>query len=173
MAVVSRTLSYPLGLAGSLALALCFAALPLSCSGDKPPNASAGSGGKPQSGLRAATIRSGSVELIAELAISQDEQTTGLMHRTELPDGRGMLFVYPDDRRMSFWMKNTLVPLSIAFIGADGAIKEIHDMEPLSLAAVESERYARYALEVPKGWFGRAGLKPGDKFDLSAVKASR
>lgn len=153
------------------------AAALISCSGVKPADGRAAAGvkaeGKPQSGLRTAAIRSGAVELTVELAVSQEEQSTGLMHRAEVPDGRGMLFVYPDDRRMSFWMKNTLVPLSIAFLGADGTIKEIHDMEALSLAAVESERYARYALEVAKGWFGRAGLKVGDRFDLSAVGGSK
>ena len=129
--------------------------------------------GKPQTGLKTATLRSGSVEILAELAVSPDEQETGLMHRTGLEDGRGMLFVYPDDRRLSFWMKNTLIPLSIAYLGSDGTIKEIHDMEPLSLAPVESGRYVRYALEAPLGWFGRVGLRPGDRFDLSGLDAAR
>lgn len=125
--------------------------------------------GRPQSGLKTAVLRSGRVEILAELAVGPSEQETGLMHRTELADGRGMLFVYAEDRRLAFWMKNTLIPLSIAYIGADGTIKEILDMEPLSLAPVESERYVRYALEAPLGWFGRVGLGPGDRFDLSAV----
>jgi len=131
--------------------------------------ASCAASGRPQSGLATATLRSGAVEIVAELAVEPDEMETGLMHREELKDGRGMLFVYESDRRMSFWMKNTLIPLSIAYLGADGVIKEIHDMEPLSLAPVESERYARYALEAPLGWFGRVGLGPGDRFDLSGL----
>jgi len=125
--------------------------------------------GRPQSGLATATLRSGAAEIVVELAVEPEEMETGLMHREELKDGRGMLFVYDADRRMSFWMKNTLIPLSIAYLGADGVIKEIYDMEPLSLAPVESERYARYALEAPLGWFGRAGLGPGDRFDLSGL----
>ncbi len=125
--------------------------------------------GKPQKGLKTSTLRANKVEIVVELAVSPAEQEIGLMHRTELKDGNGMLFVYTEDRRLSFWMKNTLIPLSIAYLGADGAIKELHDMEPLSLAGVHSERYVRYALEAPLGWFARVGLKPGDRFDLSGV----
>jgi hypothetical protein len=129
--------------------------------------------GKPQSGLKTATLRSGSVEIVVELAVSPKELETGLMHRKELADGRGMLFIYDGDQRLSFWMKNTIVPLSIAYLGSDGVIKEIHDMEPLSLAPVESSRYARYALEAPRGWFSRTGLRVGDRFDLSGVPGTR
>jgi uncharacterized membrane protein (UPF0127 family) len=63
---------------------------------------------------------------------------------------------------MSFWMKNTLIPLSIAFIATDGRIIEIKDMEPLNLSPVQSSRSVRYALEVPQGWFSRAGIGVGD-----------
>jgi len=122
-----------------------------------------------QSGLATAELRSGSVSVIAELAIGPAEQETGLMYRTSLADGKGMLFVYHDDRRLSFWMKNTLIPLSIAFMAADGTIREIYDMEPKSLAAINSDHFVRYALEVPQGWFSRAGLRVGDRFDLSVV----
>ncbi|HAE22187.1 MAG TPA: DUF192 domain-containing protein [Spirochaetaceae bacterium] len=119
---------------------------------------------KGQGQLDTIAIRSGSVELVVELARTPEEQQTGLMHRTALADGRGMLFVYESDRRMAFWMKNTLIPLSIAFIGSDGVIREIRDMEPRSEATIEATRYARYALEVPQGWFSRAGLGVGDRF---------
>ncbi len=127
------------------------------------------SSGRPQSGLGTAILRSGAVEILVELAESPSEQETGLMGRKELADGRGMLFVYSDDRMMSFWMKNTLIPLSIAYLGADGTIKEIRDMEPGSLAPVESGHYVRHALEAPLGWFGRVGLGIGDRFDLSGL----
>jgi uncharacterized membrane protein (UPF0127 family) len=84
------------------------------------------------------------------------------MYRKTLADGRGMLFVFDRDQIMSFWMKNTLIPLSIAFISKDGRILEIRDMEPLDETSVRSGRSARYALEAPRGWFGRAGIKTGD-----------
>jgi len=129
--------------------------------------------GKPQKGLQTATLRAGDATIVVELAVSPAEQETGLMHRAELKDGAGMLFVYTADRRLSFWMKNTLIPLSIAYLSADGTIKELHDMEPLSLAGVQSERYVRYALEAPLGWFARVGLKPGDRFDLTGLPAGK
>lgn len=125
--------------------------------------------GRPQSGLATAEMRSGDTSVVVELAVSDAEQETGLMFRTALADGTGMLFVYRDDRRLSFWMKNTLIPLSIAYLSADGTIREIHDMEPKSLAAINSDHFVRYALEVPQGWFSRVGLRVGDRFDLSAV----
>ena len=74
-----------------------------------------------------------------------------------------MLFVFESDQRLTFWMKNTLVPLSIAYIASDGTIREILDMEPQSLASVPSQYSVRYALEVPKGWFARAGVRTGDR----------
>jgi hypothetical protein len=121
---------------------------------------------KAQQQLRTAVLKAGNINVIAELARTPAEQTAGLMFRTSLPDGRGMLFIYDQDQRLSFWMKNTLIPLSIAFLSADGTILEIHDLQPRSLAAVQSLRSVRHALEVPQGWFGRAGLAVGDRFEL-------
>jgi uncharacterized membrane protein (UPF0127 family) len=84
------------------------------------------------------------------------------MGRQSLKDGEGMLFVFDRDHILSFWMKNTLIPLSIAYIAYDGRILEIHDLEPQNLLAVRSNRSARYALEVPQGWFARMGIRAGD-----------
>lgn len=103
------------------------------------------------------------VRLNVELALSEEEQAQGLMYRESLEDGRGMLFVFDRDKLASFWMKNTLIPLSIAYINSDGSILEIHDMRPEDLSLVRSSRSVRYALEVPQGWFGRAGVGPGDR----------
>ena len=98
----------------------------------------------------------------AEIARTQEERNKGLMHRKNLPDGEGMLFVFERDDVLSFWMKNTLIPLSIAFIGSDGRINEIKNMYPHDEKPVLSGRAARFALEVPQGWFERAGVKRGD-----------
>jgi uncharacterized membrane protein (UPF0127 family) len=106
------------------------------------------------------------VSLEAELARSEQERARGLMYRKSLEDGKGMLFIFDRDQVMSFWMKNTLVPLSIAFIASDGRILEIKDMEPLNLSTISSERSVRYALEVPQGWFSRAGIAIGDIVQL-------
>jgi uncharacterized membrane protein (UPF0127 family) len=102
------------------------------------------------------------VRMTVELARTDAERAQGLMNRKTLADGRGMLFIFDRDQILSFWMKNTLIPLSIAFISADGRILEIRDMRPLDETAVRSGRSARYALEAPQGWFSRAGITAGD-----------
>ena len=106
----------------------------------------------------------------AEIAITNDEKSAGLMYREKLPDGEGMLFVYERDQIMSFWMQNTLIPLSIAFIASDGRIIEIKDMYPHDENSVKSSRSVRYALEVPQGWFSRAGIMPGDIVKLEQLQ---
>ena len=98
----------------------------------------------------------------AEIAITAEERSQGLMHRKKLPDGEGMLFVFERDEVLSFWMKNTLIPLSIAFVASDGRIIDIKDMYPHDENSVVSSRSVRYALEVPQGWFARAGVNEGD-----------
>jgi uncharacterized membrane protein (UPF0127 family) len=104
-----------------------------------------------------------SIVIKAEIARTDEERSYGLMHREELPDGEGMLFVFERDEILSFWMKNTLIPLSIAFIASDGRIMEIRNMEPGNLDPVRSSRSVRYALEVPQGWFDRVSLGVGDR----------
>ena len=111
----------------------------------------------------------GRVVLRTEIARTQEEQSQGYMHREKINDGEGMLFYYEIDQVLSFWMMNTLVPLSIAFISSDGRILEIYDMEPQSLATVRSSRSVRYALEVPQGWFDRAGIRIGDRVLLDGI----
>ncbi len=101
-----------------------------------------------------------------EVAVTQEEQTVGLMNRKELEPYSGMIFTYKEDRKLSFWMKNTLVPLSIAFIAKDGTIKEIHNMKPKSLTPINSVHSVRYALELPQGSFERSGVSVGDKIVL-------
>ncbi|MDR0497591.1 MAG: DUF192 domain-containing protein [Treponema sp.] len=102
----------------------------------------------------------------AEIARTHDERNKGLMHRKKINDGEGMLFVFDKDQVLSFWMKNTSIPLSIAFIASDGRIVEIKDLQPHDENPVKSNRSVRYALEVPQGWFNRAGVRPGDTLKL-------
>ena len=113
---------------------------------------------------------SGPVILRTEIARTQEEQSRGYMHRQVINDGEGMLFYNETDRMMSFWMANTYVALSIAFISSDGTILEIYDMEPLSLAPVQSSRSVRHALEVPQGWFTRAGIGVGDRIQIEQLR---
>jgi uncharacterized membrane protein (UPF0127 family) len=98
----------------------------------------------------------------AEIARTQDERSRGLMFRKHVGEGEGMFFVFERDEVLSFWMKNTVIPLSLAFIASDGRIVEIRDLRPNDLNTVKSSRSVRYALEVPQGWFSRAGVQPGD-----------
>jgi uncharacterized membrane protein (UPF0127 family) len=127
----------------------------------------AAAGEKPQGKLETTALvilrKDGTaVEALAEIAHTDEQRRRGLMGRKSLADGEGMLFVFETDRILSFWMKDTLIPLSIAFISHDGRILELHDMEPLSTRSIQSARSARYALEAPRGWFARAGVGPGD-----------
>ena len=103
------------------------------------------------------------VTVQAEMAVEEEERNYGFMNRKKIPDGTGMLFVFEKDQILSFWMKNTPSPLSIAYIDSEGVIKNIYDMKPYSLAPIVSTVSCRYALEVPQGWYSRAGIRVGDK----------
>ncbi|AAC65082.1 DUF192 domain-containing protein [Treponema pallidum] len=111
------------------------------------------------------------VPVVVELALTEEAQRRGYMGRTRIPDGTGMLFVYKQDTRLSFWMKDTPHPLSLAFLDAQGAIVQIEDLVPLSTHSVRSNRSVRYALEVPRGWFVRSKLLVGAR--LSARSLAR
>jgi uncharacterized membrane protein (UPF0127 family) len=103
-----------------------------------------------------------------EVADDLAEQAKGLMYRTTLGENRGMLFVYPDERELSFWMKDTLIPLSIAFIDSERRIIDIQDMKPLDDEPPHyvSAEPAQYALEVNQGFFEKGGVKVGDRVDV-------
>ena len=118
----------------------------------------------PQPPLPTTTLRVGTATLKAEVANTPETRAIGLMGRTELADGHAMLFVFTQPQPLGFWMKNTLIPLSIAYINAAGIIREIHDMKPLDTNPVDSTfRDLIYALEVPQGWFQKNKILPGDK----------
>jgi uncharacterized membrane protein (UPF0127 family) len=108
------------------------------------------------------------VEVRVEIADDASEQARGLMYRTALAEDRGMLFVYPDEEVRSFWMRNTLIPLSIAFIDSEGSIVDIQDMKALDDDPPHyvSAEPAQYALEVNKGFFEERGVKVGDRLEL-------
>ena len=101
--------------------------------------------------------------LRAELARTSDEKRTGLMFRRELGENSGMVFVSEREEPMAMWMRNTYVPLSVAFIDKDGRILNIEDMQPQTLDSHESKGPAKYALEMNLGWFAKRGIKPGDR----------
>ena len=99
----------------------------------------------------------------AEIAEKEEERNHGFMERKNIPDGTGMLFIFDRDQILSFWMKNTPHPLSIAYIDYNGKIRNIYDMTPFSLTPIKSTSSCRYALEVPQGWFDKNNVNVGDK----------
>lgn len=130
-----------------------------------------GGGNGDESGLTTVTLFSvnddqGGGELTVELARTGQDRNRGLMGREELPGDRGMLFVFPADTQAAFWMKDTLIPLSIAFIGEDGTVLDIQDMEPLTTETHHSPQTYRYALEVNQGWFQENGIAVGDRAEI-------
>jgi len=106
-------------------------------------------------------LRVGSHPIEAELAATPATRDKGLMNRTVLPDKRGMLFVFPDERPYCMWMHNTTIPLSVAFIDSRGAITKIAEMHPGSDDYYCSDKPVRYALEMNQGWFLKKGVTPG------------
>ena len=104
--------------------------------------------------------------VIVEVANTPDRIARGLMYRDSLPRDEGMLFVYPVEQILSFWMRNTRIPLDIAFIQDDGTIAQIARMEPLSRRSCQSGRRARFALEMNRGWFEANGVEVGDRVEI-------
>lgn len=102
-------------------------------------------------------------EIDVEVSSNDSSRALGLMHRVMLPENSGMLFVFPASEYRSFWMKNTYIPLSIAYIDKDDRILEIKDMIPHDAVSVSSSKPAVYALEMNIGWFERNSIVPGDK----------
>jgi uncharacterized membrane protein (UPF0127 family) len=95
------------------------------------------------------------------VARDEEERALGLMHRRDLPPEEGMLFMCDESAVQKFWMKDTPLPLSIAFLHEDGTILQIEDMDPLTLDGASSEHPVRFILEVNQGWFAERGIQPG------------
>ncbi len=117
--------------------------------------------GKPNVGLPTTKLTIGAHALTAEVATTPDQIQTGLMFRFSLAPDHGMLFVFEATRPLSFWMRNTYVPLSIAFIDGQGRILNVADMAPHDERPTWSAGPALYALEMRKGWFASKGIAAG------------
>ena len=135
-----------------LAAALCWAA----CGNGTPPAV-------PGAQLPVDWLTVGGHRITVELARRPAEQSRGLMFRESLPADHGMLFLFPVDEVQTFWMRNTKIPLSIAYADASGRIVRIADLEPLDERPVTSIVPARYALEMNRGWFAAHGVVAGDR----------
>ncbi len=118
------------------------------------------------------TLKIGGKKLDVEIADNQERAAQGLMFRKNLPEGTGMLFVFQEEQIRSFWMKNTLIPLSIGYFDSKKVLIDIQDMEPMvsdmqkDFPTYVSKQPAQFALEVPKGWYLKHKIGLGQKFEL-------
>ena len=113
--------------------------------------------------LPAAQLNAGMYLIRAEVASDFASRAQGLMYRKQLPSNAGMLFIFEQPGEQCMWMKNTLIPLSVAFMDDEGRIINIEDMAPQTLDSHCARRPARYALEMNGGWFAARGIKPGTR----------
>ncbi len=131
--------------------------------------------GIPQPKLQTIKLYIGDQVMETELAYRAHEVQTGMMFRTNMAENEGMLFVFAGPHQASFWMQNTLVPLSAAYINPDGKIEEIHKLEPLNTNSVTaSSSNIQYVLETPQGWFERHEISTGSviRTDAGTFKES-
>ncbi len=125
----------------------------------------------PQLNLQRIKIQAGFFQIDAQVALSPEQRSVGLMFRKDMPQHEGMIFVFEQAAQQCFWMKNTLLPLSAAFIADDGSIVNIVDMKPLSLEGHCSAKPVRFVLEMHQGWFGKKSIQPGFKLASALFKS--
>ena len=128
---------------------------------------------KPKSDLPVLALKLGGQEVWVEVANKEATRSSGLMFRQAMDWNNGMLFVFADSQTRAFWMKNTLIPLSIAFLDEKGTILNIAEMQPQNEESIWSNGPARFAIEMNGGWYSKEGVKPGDVVEgvLDAPKA--
>ena len=118
-------------------------------------------------------IKVGERTVSMQVAVKPDEMQKGLMYRQSMGEDEGMVFVFAKPQRMSFWMRNTEIPLDIGYFDAQGVLKEIHPLYPRDENAVQSRSQAlQFCLEMNQGWYARNGVKPGAQLDLKALAAA-
>ena len=117
----------------------------------------------PQTTLQRATLSVGIHRIDTQVAATPEQREIGLMYRKEMPQHEGMLFIFESPSRLCFWMKNTLIPLTAAFIADDGSIVNLENMKPQTTEPHCAAKPVRYVLEMNQGWFEKKGAKPGSK----------
>lgn len=127
----------------------------------------------PQLNLPRTKLSAGMHVIDAQVALTPEQRQTGLMFRTDMPQHEGMIFVFEQATQQCFWMKNTLLPLTAAFVADDGTIVNLADMKPQTTEPHCSAKPVRYVLEMNKGWFVKKGIKPGNKLDGPLFQAKR
>ena len=115
----------------------------------------------PQLSLQRTTLNAGMHQIVAQVAATPEQRAVGLMFRKEMAAHEGMLFIFEQPGQQCFWMKNTLLPLTAAFVADDGEIVNLADMKPQTTDSHCSTKPVRYVLEMNQGWFGKKGIKAG------------
>jgi len=127
----------------------------------------------PQLNLQRVKLNAGMHVIDAQVALTPQERQTGLMLRKDMPQHEGMLFIFEQASEQCFWMKNTLLPLTAAFVADDGTIVNTADMKPETTDSHCSAKPVRYVLEMNKGWFIRKGIKLGSKLSGPMFEGTR
>ncbi len=127
----------------------------------------------PQMNLQRTRLSAGMYVIDAQVALTPGQREIGLMMRKEMAQHEGMIFVFEQASQQCFWMKNTLLPLTAAFVADDGTIVNMADMKPQTTDSHCSARPVRYVLEMNKGWFAKKGIKAGSKLGGPLFEAKR
>ncbi len=127
----------------------------------------------PQLNLQRTKLSAGMYVIDAQVALTPEQREIGLMMRKEMPQQEGMIFIFEQPGQQCFWMKNTLLPLTAAFVADDGTIVNMADMKPQTTDSHCSAQPVRYVLEMNKGWFAKKGIKAGSKLGGPLFEASR
>ena len=127
----------------------------------------------PQRNLQRVKLSAGMHQIDAQVALSPEQRQIGLMFRKEMPQHEGMLFVFDEPTKQCFWMKNTLLPLTAAFVTDNGTIVNLEDMKPHTENPHCSAKPVRYVLEMNKGWFAKKGIKAGSKLSGTLFQGQR
>jgi uncharacterized protein len=129
--------------------------------------------GEPQMNLQRTKLSAGMHQIDAQVAQTPDQRQTGLMHRKSMPAHEGMLFIFEQPSPQCFWMKNTLLPLTAAFVADDGTIVNLEDMKPQTTDSHCSAKPVRYVLEMNQGWFAKRNIKAGFKLGGEVFKGAK
>ena len=127
----------------------------------------------PQLDLPRVTLNAGMHQIVAQVALAPEQRSIGLMFRRDMAQHEGMLFVFEQPAMQCFWMKNTLLPLTAAFVADDGVIVNLADMKPQTTDSHCSTRPVRFVLEMNQGWFAKKGIKAGYKLGGRPFDAAR
>jgi hypothetical protein len=128
---------------------------------------------EPQTGLPRVELTAGMHRIQAQVASTPQQRAVGLMHRRDMPTNEGMLFVFEQPGTQCFWMKNTLLPLTAAFVADDGTVVNLADMKPQSLDSHCSAKPVRYVLEMHQGWFAKRGIQAGQRLRAPFFEGQR